>query len=94
MTYLITYALNLFDLAFTMYMVNRFGIEVEGNPIGRWLLATNLAVPFKTIGIGAAMLTLYVGVKKYPKWEWTSWFVLAVYSILAVYHLFILSTIL
>ena len=34
MNLILTYLLNLFDLAFTMYMVNRFGIEVEANPLG------------------------------------------------------------
>lgn len=84
------YALNLFDLFCTLYWYHLYGVSIEGNPFGRLLLVTNLAIPVKTIGVGAALIALYVGVKKYPKWKWTSWLCLAVYSILAVYHIILL----
>lgn len=90
MTYLITYALNLFDLAFTMYMVNRFGIEVEGNPIGRWMIQSGSVYFVKTIVMAAALYLLYLCTKQVPKWKWIRWIPLAVYSILAVYHVIIL----
>ena len=86
MTYLITYALNLFDLTCTYRLYNQYGSSIEGNPIGRYLLETNLAVPVKTIGIGVALFALYAGTKRYPQYRWTSWLLLAVYSMLAVYH--------
>ena len=50
MAYLITYRLNLFGLAFTMYFINRFSIEGEGNPVGRWMLQTGCVYAGK-IGI-------------------------------------------
>lgn len=94
MVYIITYSINLFDLFCTLYWYHFYGVSIEGNPFGRWLLEANLAIPFKTIGIGAALIALYVGVKKYPKWKWTSWLCLAVYSILAIYHITIFKEVL
>lgn len=94
MVYIITYALNLFDLAFTMYMVNRFGIEVEGNPIGRWMIQSG-SVYFVKIGFMAvALYLLYLCIKAVPKWKWICWIPLVVYSVLAIYHLCIINTIL
>jgi len=93
MIYVLTYLLNLFDLFCTIQWVSRFGIEVEGNPVGRFLLETNLAIPVKTIGIGACLIALYAGVKRYPRWKWTCRLALASYSALTAYHLIILSII-
>ena len=92
--FVITYLLNLFDLLCTLHWVNLYGIGIEANPIGRWLISTNLAIPVKTIGIGACFIALYAGVKRYPRWNWTGWLVLGVYGVLAVYHLFIALTVL
>ena len=86
---IIAYLLNLFDLAMTSHWVNKLGVEIEGNPIGRWLFQNHLAVPIKVFGVGVALIALYWGIKKYPKWNWTSWVVLAVYGILAIYHIII-----
>ena len=90
MTYLITYALSLFDLLCTYRLYYLYGIEIEGNPIGRYLLSSNLAIPVKVLGIGAALFALYACIKRYPQYKWTSWLVLAVYAVLAVYHIIIL----
>ena len=91
---LITYLLNLFDLYCTMQWVNRFGIGIEGNPIGRFLLETNLAIPVKTIGIGACLIALYAGVKRYPRWKWICWIPLAVYVLLSIYHIITIKEVL
>lgn len=93
MTYLLTYLLNLFDLAFTMYMVNRFGIEVEGNPIGRWLIQSGSVYAVKIGFMAVALYLLYLCTKQVPKWKWIRWIPLAVYSVLAVYHVIIFNII-
>ena len=86
---IIAYLLNIFDLAMTSHWVNKFGIGIEGNPIGRWLYQHHLIVPYKVFGAGIALIALYWGIKKHPKWDWISWVILAVYGILAIYHIFI-----
>lgn len=85
MIYLLTYLLNLFDLICTNYWISLYGLSVEGNPIGRWLYQNHLAVPIKVFGVGFLLIFLY----RYNKWNWTSWLLLAVYSILAIYHIVI-----
>ena len=55
---LIAYLLNLFDLAMTTHWVNKFGIDIEANPAGRWLYENHLAVPAKVFGIGVLFLIL------------------------------------
>ena len=87
---IITYLLNLFDLYCTMQLVNRYGISIEANPIGRWLIYTNLAIPVKVFGMGAAMFALYVCIKINPRGAWISWLVLGVYAVLAVYNIAII----
>ena len=87
MTCLITYALSLFDLICTYRLYHLYGLEIEGNPIGRYLLSSNLAIPVKVIGIGAALFALYACIKRKPAYRWVGWIPLAVYAVLAVYHI-------
>lgn len=54
----ITYIFNLIDLIVTMYLVSLFGLSVEGNPIGRWLIRTNLVYPFKIVVMGGLLLAI------------------------------------
>jgi TRAP-type uncharacterized transport system fused permease subunit len=86
---IITYLLNLFDLICTMHLVKRFGIEIEANPIGRWMIQNGSIYAVKIGVIGVALFVLYRCLMKWQKWKWTSWLVLAVYAILAIYHIFI-----
>ena len=39
---ILAYVFNIIDLIVTMYLVRLFGLSIEGNPIGRWLIKTNL----------------------------------------------------
>ena len=66
---IITYLLNLFDLVMTTHWVNKFGIDIEANPIGRWLYQKHLAVPVKVFGVGVALLALYHALKSHPQME-------------------------
>ena len=92
---IIAYLLNLFDLAMTTYWVNKYGIDIEVNPVGRWLYENHLAVPVKVFGIGLLFLILHNAVKHRDKgleksvqwWDLVSWVVLAVYGVLALYHI-------
>lgn len=98
---LIAYALNIFDLIMTSHWVSKYGIDIEGNPLGRLLYETGLVYPVKIVGVGAAMLILYLAVRHQDKglestakwWDIAKWIVLAVYSLLAIYHVVIIITI-
>lgn len=89
---IIAYILNLADLAFTTYWVNKFGLGIEANPIGRWLYQTGMVYPVKIVGMAILFWILYTAIKKIdtPKKEWwdsVSWVVLVAYGVLAVYHI-------
>jgi len=98
---IIAYILNLFDLAMTSHWVSKYGIEIEGNPVGRWLYQNHLAVPVKVVGMGALLIALYATVKHRDKglektfqwWDGVSWVVLAAYALLAIYHIILLAVI-
>lgn len=89
-TLIITYLLNLFDLFCTMLWVNRFGIEVEANPIGRYLIQNGGVYFVKIVVVAVALYVLYRCTRYAPKLKWICWILLAVYSILAVYHLILI----
>lgn len=56
---IVIYVLNIIDLIATMLLVKRFGIQIEGNPIGKWLIETNLVWFVKIVIVGVALLGLY-----------------------------------
>lgn len=85
---IIIYIFNLIDLIATIYLVSLFGLSVEGNPIGRWLIQTNLVYVVKIAVVGLALLLLW----KFKKNRFAivgSWVILITFSLLAVYHVFI-----
>lgn len=91
---ILTYLLNLFDLYCTMQFVNRYGIEVEANPIGRWMIQTGSVYAVKIGVVAVALFLLYHCILAQPRLKWASWLVLAIYAILAIYHLYIMEAIL
>lgn len=86
----ITYLLNLFDLFMSRLYVNRYGISVEGNPIGRWLFTNNIAWVVKIFGVGSLLTVLGICIRKRPKYAWTTYVLFTVYALLAVYHLILI----
>ncbi len=89
MILLLTYLLNLFDLCMTCYWYTLYGIEIEGNPIGRWLLATDLVWAVKIFGVGVALAVMGICIRKCPKLKWVAYIPLSVYAVLAVWHIII-----
>ena len=81
--------LNALDYIFTMDLVNKFGIMVEYNPIGRWILANKLrALIFKMFvpTAGAIVLCIFRDI------IWVQiaiWVLLAVYVFIFIDHLLI-----
>lgn len=85
---IVIYVLNIIDLIATMLLVKRFGIQIEGNPIGKWLIETDLVWFVKIVGVGVALLLLF----KFKNSKLAivgSWITLITFSLLAVYHIFI-----
>ena len=83
------YGLNLFDLCATALWIFMFGTEVEANPIARIMFEQNTIFFYKAVVVAAMEFLLYKAIPKYPKWKWTIWFLSAVYSCIACYHLFL-----
>lgn len=86
---IIIYILNILDLIFTKHWVNKFGLEIEANPIGKWFLATELRqVVFKVIIPAVGLVILYI----YRNNTWAnigSWILLIAYVLLIIYHIVI-----
>lgn len=84
---IITYIFNLIDLIATMYLVSLFGLSVEGNPIGQWLIQTNLVYPFKIGLVGGLLLAIgLLGKRNKKAANIGSWVLLLAFSALTVYH--------
>ena len=82
---IVIYVLNIIDLIATMLLVKRLGLEIEGNPIGKWLIETNLVWFVKIVIVGAALLGLYK-LQEIKIAHTASTVILVVYSILVIYH--------
>lgn len=86
------YLLCVFDYACTRYWIKRFGVEVETNPIGRWLFQVgNGALAFFV----KVVLSLFVLMFLYRFREVTLgkagiWIIFLAYLAVAVYHIIIL----
>lgn len=89
MIYIITYLLNLFDLAVTSYWINRYGTEIEGNPIGKILYERKAVYPVKILVVGALLALLWWLTGLAPSCKWVGCVLLAAYTGLAVYHIIV-----
>lgn len=84
---IITYILNIIDLFCTNHWVKKYGIETEANPFGKLLYQYGLVYVFKIGIVGLLLFALYKGISKHPEWNWTSWLVLGVYTIILIVHI-------
>lgn len=90
MLYLITaYALNIIDYIFTAYWVHKFGIEIEANPIGRWMFENNVAWVYKIFIVGGLFALIGYFIHREPKAAWTAFIPLVAYAAIVVYHIVI-----
>lgn len=89
MLHIITFLFNIFDWLFTRHWVQLYGAEIEGNPVGRWMLATpGRQIVCKLLLPAAALLLLYA--TKCNNFSYAaSWVVFGVYAALTVYHIVI-----
>ena len=87
------YALNLFDCAVTLWLAYMFGTEIEGNPFGFGLLQSPvLTVFFKVVVIGMAVFLLYKH-RYRPAVKSVTTALYGLYAALAVYHLYLVLSI-
>lgn len=85
----IAYLLNIIDYLFTAYWVHKFGIEIEANPIGRWMFENNVAWVYKIFIVGGLFALLGYFIKRAPKAAWVAYIPLVVYGLIVVYHIVI-----
>ncbi|MBQ5320760.1 MAG: hypothetical protein J6K88_01670 [Oscillospiraceae bacterium] len=82
----LTYILNIADYLFTLHWVNSYGIEIEANPIGRWLFENDLGGFVKIFVVGGLFLLLGYLLKLRPKAKKVVYLLFGVYSAVVIYH--------
>ena len=87
---IIAYLLNIADYLFTADLVRKFGVEIEANPIGRWLFENNIAGLFKIVVVGAMFVVLGYFIKRHPKYAWIVFIPLIMYGLVVLYHIIII----
>lgn len=86
----LAYILNIIDYIFTAHWVNKFGISVEFNPIGRWMFENNVAWAFKFFVVGGLFAVLGCVIRRHPKFACIAYIPLVVYGLIVLYHIGIL----
>ena len=89
--YLTIYLLNIFDLICTTYLVSKYGLDIEANPIGRILLKSTALVIFYKVFIVAGSLYVMYKNSSNKLTVVLSWAVLFVYAALLLYHLIVIA---
>ena len=90
MKFIIIYLLNLFDYIMTVIQVNKYGIEIEANPIMRMCMADDsFFFVIKVLFVGLMLLIMWcyedLTISKFG-----SWVLLATYGALAIYHIYLI----
>ena len=89
MVAIVTCILNALDALFTVYLVNKYDIDIELNPVGKWLIISKYGLIIKIIVVSLLIVLLYTLKTKYPLARYALLFLLIVFSLLTVYHLII-----
>lgn len=89
MKFILIYLLNLFDYIMTVIQVNKYGIDIEANPIMRMCMANDSAF-FIIKVIVVALLLLFMWQCNSTICNLGSWLLLIVYGALAVYHIYLI----
>ena len=89
MVAIVTCILNALDALFTVYLVNKYDIDIELNPVGKWLIPSKYGLLIKIIVVSLLVVLLYTLKTKYPLARYALLFLLIMFSLLTVYHLII-----
>ena len=86
MLYLIAHLLNVFDAIATWVWFTRYGIEIELNRVGRWLIENGLMWFFKVVVVGWLILFMYANRDKTASVV-GAWIIVIVYACICVKHM-------
>lgn len=89
---IIIYILNIADLVFTSYLIKKFGLDIEFNPLGRFLYKHNIISFIKIIGV-LIFLSILLTMSKYYKRKLATtslWILLVIFLALVIYHIILL----
>lgn len=86
---MITYLLNLIDLLMTTKWIKAYGIDVEKNPIGKWLYKSRARMTFFKVAVPAFALSFMSIFRAYTIAKIGIWTCFGVYLAICLYHLFI-----
>lgn len=89
MVAVVTCILNALDALFTVYLFNKYDVDIELNPIGKWLISSNYGIIIKIFVTSLLVMLLNALKSKYPLARYALLFLLIVFSLLTVYHLII-----
>lgn len=85
-----TFILSLADLFLTLRLVDKYGLDVEANPLGRWILSEPWRiVVFKVLLIAIALVVLWI-FRERTAAKVGSWTVFIAYMALLLYHISLL----
>lgn len=87
MVLLIAYLLNVVDYLFTAHWVRLYGLDVEANPIGRWMFENHVAGAVKILAVGVLFAVFGCFIKRHPDAAWIAFIPLAVYALIVGYHI-------
>lgn len=83
------YIFNMVDYAFTKYWVDKYGLDSESNPIGRWMLVKPWRVIIFKFIVPFIALAVLVYFSNYLIVQIALYVILGIYFIVDIYHLII-----
>lgn len=82
------YILNIIDYFQTIYAIQLFGIGVELNPIGRFMLENECAWIVKFIGVPILLTAIGFIIKYDKKQSWAVYFLLTMFLFLVIHNFY------
>lgn len=89
MKLIIIYLLNLFDYIMTVRQINKYGIDIEANPIMRACMANDSVFFIIKVVLVALLLLFMYQYEDLKICKIGYWVLLAVYGALAIYHIYL-----
>ena len=86
-----SYLLNIFDMFATLSLISQFGIEAEGNPIGRYILQSPQSAVVCKVFVTAAFLFVIWLFRQRRSARIGAYTIFFAYILLTAYHIYILT---